>query len=77
MRYPSFDEAVRMVQKSSVGAELVKFDIKSTFWILPVHPQDFDLFRIHFQGLFYIDRAFPMGCLVSCTALEHFSSFIE
>ena len=50
VRYTSFDEAVSMVRRCGVGAELAEYDIKSAFWILPVNPQDFDLLGFHFQG---------------------------
>ena len=66
--YTSFDEAVCMVHRCGIGAELAKCDIKSAFGILPVHPQDFDLLGFYFQGSYYINRALSMGCSVSCTA---------
>ena len=77
-RYPSgtlyralhFDEAVHMVRKCGVGAELVRYDIKLAFQILPVHPLDFSLLGFHFQGFFYIDRVLPMGCSVSCAVFK-------
>ena len=75
--YTSFDEVVCMVRKCDVGAELAKCDIKSAFQILPVNPLVFDLLGFHFQGSFYIDRTFPMGCCISCAAFERFSSFLE
>ena len=55
----------------------MKRDIKSAFQILPVHPLDFDLLGFSFQHVFYIDRALPMGCSVSCAAYERFSLFVE
>ena len=51
--------------------------IKLAFCLCPFHLDDFDLFESHFQGAFYIDRALPMGCSISCTAFECFSSFLE
>ena len=75
--YASFDEVVHMVCRCGIGAELAKCDIKSAFCILPVHPLDFDLLDFYFQGSYYIDRALPMGCSVSCTAFKCFSSFLE
>ena len=66
-----------MVRRCGVGAELAKFDIKSAFWILPVHLQDFDLLEFYFQGFFYIDRALPMGCSVFYAAFKLFCSFLE
>ena len=77
VRYTSLDEAVCMVRKCGVGAELAKCDVKSAFRLLPVHPRDFDLLGFHFQGAFYTDRALPMGCSISCSVFEKFSTFVE
>ena len=55
--------------------ELVKADFKLAFRLLPVHPADFEL--LGFQFGFYMDKAMPMGCSVSCAAFECFSSFLE
>ena len=77
IRYTSFDEAVSMVRRCGVGAELVKCDIKSAFRILPIHHLDFNLLGFQFQGSFYVDRDLLMSCSVSCMAFEKFSSFIK
>ncbi|XP_060111130.1 olfactory receptor 6N1-like [Heteronotia binoei] len=42
-----------------------------------VHPEDFDLLGFSFEGKYYMDRALPMGCSVSCASFERFSSFVE
>lgn len=44
VRYVSFHQAVRMIQHCGPGAELVKCDIKSALLLLPMHPDNFDLF---------------------------------
>ena len=77
VRYTSFDEAVNMIRKYGVEAELAKCDIKSGFRLLPVHPHDFNLLGFQFAGAFYVDRALPMGCSVLCAAFEKFNTFIE
>nr|XP_008117750.1 PREDICTED: uncharacterized protein LOC103280454 [Anolis carolinensis] len=77
VRYTSFDDAVLRVRRQGPGAELAKCDIKSAFRLLPVHPQDFELLGFCFEGAYYMDRALPMGCSVSCNAFEQFSSFLE
>ncbi|XP_054843036.1 uncharacterized protein LOC129334764 isoform X1 [Eublepharis macularius] len=56
---------------------MAKCDIKSAFRLLPVHPGDFELLGFAFEGKYYMDRALPMGCSVSCAAFERFSSFLE
>ena len=77
VHYTLFDEAVRMIRAYGIGAGMAKADIKSAFCVLPVHPEDFELLGFTFEGAFYIDRALPMGCSVSCASFERFSSFLE
>lgn len=77
VRYTSFDQALGMVRRCGWAAELAKCDIKSAFRLLPVHPGDFNLLGFAFEGGFYVDRALPMGCSVSCAAFEAFSTFLE
>ncbi|XP_053140582.1 uncharacterized protein LOC128340004 [Hemicordylus capensis] len=77
VRYTSFDEAVAMIRGCGPRALMAKCDIESAFRLLPVHPDDFDLLGFAFKGGFYIDRALPMGCSVSCAAFEAFSSMLE
>ena len=59
VRYTSFDEAVKMIRKCGLGAELAKCYIKSAFRLLPDHPHDFNLLGFQFGGAFYVDRAYP------------------
>lgn len=77
VRYTSLDEAVVIVRCCGVGAWMAKANIKSAFRLLPVHPSDFELLGFFFEGQYFMDRALPMGCSVSCAAFEKFSSFLE
>ena len=43
----------------------------------PRPPQGLELLGFYFQGSYYIDRALPMDCSISCTAFESLSSFLE
>ena len=77
VRYASFDQAVTLVQKLGVGAEMAKADVKSAFRLLPIYPGDFDLLGFQFQGYYFIDKCVPMGAAVSCSLFETFSTFLE
>lgn len=77
VRYTSLDEAVRKLRACGPGALMAKADIESAFRLLPVHPEDFCLLGFWFEGGYYIDRALPMGCSISCSAFECFSTFLE
>lgn len=75
--YASFDAAVRWVKKLGKDSLLAKTDIEAAFRLLPVHPESFRLLGFHWQGGYYVDCCLPMGCSVSCSYFEAFSSFLE
>ena len=75
--YSSFDNAVQMVQKLGKNCFLAKMDIKSAFRLLKVYPGDFDLLGIKRLDKYYIDKCMPMGCSISCSSVEKFSSFLQ
>ena len=66
-----------MVRSCGIGALLGKCDIKSAFRLLPVHPEDFNLLGFAFEGSYYIERVLLMGCSVSYSVFEQFSTFFN
>jgi hypothetical protein len=77
VQYSSFDKVITMISNLGKGALCGKIDIKSAFRLLIVSPSDFDLVGIYFDGKFYIDKCLPMGCSLSCSLFEKFSSFLQ
>ena len=75
--YTNFDEVIRMVREEGPGSHLFKIDIKSAFRLIPIHPDDFSLLGMEFQGQYYIDKCLPFGLSVSCSIFEKFSTFLE
>ena len=75
--YTHFDEVIRMVREEGAGSYLFKVDIKSAFRLIPIHPDDFPLLGMIFQGQFYVDKCLPFGLSVSCALFEKFSTFLE
>ena len=75
--YSSFDNVVNLVQKLGKGALCAKKDIKSAFRLLKVYPGDFDLLGIKFLDKYFIDKCMPMGCSISCSTFEKFSTFLH
>ena len=75
--YTNFDEVIRMVREEGPGSYLFKIDIKSAFRLIPIHPDDFPLLGMEFQGKYYIDKCLPFGLSVSCSIFEKFSTFLE
>jgi hypothetical protein len=60
-----------------INCLLAKTDIASAFRIIPVHPEDFELLGFKFQGKFYFDKCLPMGCSISCSVFETFSTALQ
>lgn len=77
VKYASFDDAIDMVSRLGQGAHLGKMDIKSAFRLLPINPADFELVGLAVEGKYYFDKCLPMGCAISCSLFEKFSSFLE
>ena len=75
--YTKFDKVITMVRQEGRGAYLFKVDIKSAFRLLPIHPQDFQLLGMEFQGKYFVDKCLPFGLSVSCSLFEKFSCFLE
>lgn len=77
VRYTSFDDAIKQLLISGQGSFMAKTDIDSAFRILPIHPSDYELLGIHFQGKYFYDTCLPMGASSSCAIFESFSSSLE
>jgi hypothetical protein len=77
VKYSSFDDAIKLVQKAGRDCKLAKCDIKSAFRLLPIHPDDYNLVGFTFQDKYYFDKAMPFGCSVSGATWVKFSTFIE
>ena len=66
-----------MIMGAGPGAWMAKSDIKSAFRLLPVAPSDYELLGFQFNGKFYYDKCLPMGCSISCSLFESFSTFLD
>ncbi|KAM4622292.1 uncharacterized protein O3C94_020114 [Discoglossus pictus] len=75
--YASVKQAVQLVRRAGKGAWLAKVDIKSAFRLLPVNPDSFHLLGCQIGGKIFVDQCLPMGCCISCSYFEKFSSFLH
>ena len=74
LKYPSVDNAVRVILTLGPGTQLVKFDIKSAYCIVPVHPSDCLLLSMAWQGKVYVDTASPFGL---CSVSKIFTTVVD
>jgi hypothetical protein len=77
VKFSSFDSVLSMIYKLGCRAKIGKIDISQAFRLLIIHPSDFDLLGIYFEGYYYIDKCLPMGCAISCSLFEKFSTSIH
>lgn len=75
--YTTVDDAIKQIKKPGKNCLLAKTDIASAIRILPVHPDDHELLGIQFNGDFYYDKCLPMGCSISCSIFETFSTALQ
>ena len=77
VHYATIDDGIKKITSLGAGCFLAKTDIKSAFRIIPLHPRDFDLLGLEWEGKLYFDRCLPMGCSSSCSIFETFSTALE
>jgi hypothetical protein len=56
------------------GTQLAKIDIKSTFCVIPVHPDDRPLLGVLREDQVYIDTTLPFGL---CSAPKLFNALAD
>ena len=61
LRYVSVDDAVKVIVALGKRAKVAKFEIKSAYRIVLVHPTDRYLLGMMWNGQLYVDTALPFG----------------
>lgn len=75
--YEDFEHVVSLINSQGPGALIAKVDIKSAFRILPIHPDCIHLFGFTLGGVYFMDKCLPMGCSLSCSLFEKFSTTLQ
>ena len=61
LTYNTLNDAVQKILILGPGSLLAKIDIKSAFYLLPVHPANRHLLRMKWNGEVYLDCCLPFG----------------
>ena len=59
--YVTVDKAISIIKQLGPGAWLSKVDIEEAFLIIPVHPDDWHLLGMYWEGQYYYDKRLSMG----------------
>ena len=61
LHYVTVDTAISIINTLGQGAWLSKVDIESAFCIIPLHPSQWHLLGMTWDGKFYFDKRLTMG----------------
>ena len=77
LHYITVDNAISIIQKLGQGCFMSKLDIKSAFRNIPVHPSDWELLGMKWQGMYYFDTVLPFGLRSAPYLFDQFSCMLE
>ena len=77
LQYVRIDDAINMLTKLGKGAFMAKTDIRSAFRNVPVHPNDWELLGMQWNGFFYFDKVLPFGLRSAPHIFNQLSDAIE
>ena len=61
LQYVRIDDAISILQQLGPGSFMAKTDLKSAFRLMPIHPDDWNLFGICWESQYYVDLYLPFG----------------
>ena len=61
LQYSTTDQAISSIQALGNGTLMAKTDIESAFRLFPVHPEDWELLGMKWDGQYYFDKVLPFG----------------
>ena len=61
LQYITVDTVISHLQTAGIGALMFKVDLKHAFRLVPVHPDDWPLLGMEFDGQYYVDKVLPFG----------------
>lgn len=77
VEYSNVMDAVSLVQNCGKGSFMAKCDVKKAYRIMPIHPDEYNLFVLNYDGKFYYDKSLEMGLSSACRIFEEFSTALE
>ena len=77
LQYITIDNAIAAIQKFGPGCYMGKTDIESAFRLIPVHPNDWELLGMFWNGQYYFDKVLPFGLRSAPYIFNQLSDAIE
>ena len=77
LQYVTIDHAIEGIKRFGQGCFLAKTDIESAFRLIPIHPDDYELLGMFWQGKYYYDKVLPFGLRSAPFIFNQLSDAIE
>ena len=77
LQYVTIDDAIEGIKRFGSGCFLAKTDIESAFRLVPVHPDDYELLGMCWEGEYYYDKVLPFGLRSAPSIFNKFSDALE
>ena len=77
LQYTTIDNAISAIQRLSRGTYVAQTDILSAFRLFSVHPQDWELLGMKWEGKYYFDKVLSFGLRSAPSIFNQLSDAIE
>ena len=77
LQYVKHDDAINLIIQLGRGSYMAKTDIRSAFRNIPVHPSDWEILGMHWQGLYFFDKVLPFGLRCAPYIFNQLSDALE
>ena len=77
LQYVTIDDAIKGIKRLGPGCFLAKADIESAFRLIPIHPSDYELLGMYWDGKYYYDRVLLFGLRSAPSIFNQLSDALE
>ncbi len=77
LQYVTIDDAIKGIKRLGPGCCLAKTDIESAFRLIPIHPSDYELLGMYWEGKYYYDKVLPFGLRSAPSIFNQLSDALE
>ena len=77
LQYVTIDDAIEGIKRYGPGCFLAKTDIESAFRLIPIHPDEYELLGMCWEGKHYYDKVLPFGLRSAPSIFNTLSDALE
>ena len=77
LQHVTINTGIQGIKRFGHGCFLAKTDIESAFRLIPVHPDDYELLGMYWEGKYYYDKVLPFGLRSAPHLFNQLSDTIE